>query len=60
MKKCQIPKAIGKYGVPSPWVLSGCMRCEFAVECFLTAGRDYEGELQAWEETAKGHHEEEK
>lgn len=53
MKKCRIPKAIGKHGVPPPWVLSGCMQCKFAVECFLIAGRDYEGEVQAWEEVAK-------
>lgn len=39
-----------KYGKPySNGILSCCTWCKLAVECFLIAGRDYEGEFLASE-----------
>lgn len=52
-ERCQLDP-MGEYGKPYlNGILSGCEWCEFAVECFLIVGRDYEGELQAREEFAK-------
>lgn len=52
MEKC-IMDPLGEYGNPPKGIFAGCEWCELSVECFLIAGRDYEGELQAREEFAK-------
>lgn len=54
MEQCKNGAPLCKYGKPYPnGILSCCEWCDLAVECFLIADRDYEGEFLAREEHAE-------